>query len=70
MPKTATPKYYCVAYAQDWVANSSATPDKLFPGSVLFPNYNKSSDSWEPLYCDGLDHFYEMSFIQILPSFF
>ena len=28
MPKTATPTYHCVTYAQNWVANSSATPDK------------------------------------------
>ena len=30
--KTATPVYHCVAYAQNLVANCSATPDKLFPG--------------------------------------
>ena len=24
--------HYCVAYVQNWVANCSATPDKLFPG--------------------------------------
>ena len=31
MQKTATPTYYCVAFAQNCVANCTATPDKLFP---------------------------------------
>ena len=31
MQKTATPTYYCVAFAPNCVANCTATPDKLFP---------------------------------------
>ena len=31
MRTIATPTYYCVAFAQNCVANCSATPDKLFP---------------------------------------
>ena len=31
MPKTATPTYYCEAYAQNYVANCPATLEKIFP---------------------------------------